>query len=220
MKNELVEQATQGIKKDSPYREVGVATHYRPLSKDRGFSLYGDFIKEDSMGKLNCSIGGRVCVRKDAGIGAGEFILSSMKVERKTNKPKLPTWLMPLVVIVVMMILAVLMSSCSPDEAWATECSWYSVQSLKEEGSWAKWGGITKSGEKFSDDLFTGASNRYPIGSLLWVWCPRTNRGCVIRVNDTMSKKYSNRLDLSISAFSAISDTSRGLEEVTTERIR
>ena len=99
--------------------------------------------------------------------------------------------------------------------------SFYSVQSLKEEGSWAKWGGITKSGEIFNDDLFTCASNRFPIGSLIRVYSPRTHKAVIVRVNDTMAKRYTDRIDLSKSAFICLSDDlKRGIEEVTTERVK
>ena len=113
-----MEQATNRIKQDSPYRERGVATPHRPLSKDRGFSLYGDFTWGDSMSDLNCSIGGVVCGEKDVTIESRNTMVGSMTGVSKTSKPRFLIWLLFLVMIAVMMIVVLLLAGTSE----ATEC--------------------------------------------------------------------------------------------------
>ena len=97
--------------------------------------------------------------------------------------------------------------------------SWYSTQSLKEEGTWKHSKGVMANGQQFSDNAFTCACNSYKLGDRLRV-IGRNGRSVVVVVTDRTAKRFTGkRIDLSISAFSKISDTCRGLEKVTVEKI-
>ena len=106
--------------------------------------------------------------------------------------------------------------------AWAAEltASWYSVDSLKAEGSWEKWKGVTSSGETFMDSRDTAACNLYPVGTCLRVTSLNSGRSVVVRVNDKIARRFGKtRIDLSKGAFQKISDLGRGLEKVRIEEV-
>ena len=98
--------------------------------------------------------------------------------------------------------------------------SYYSRASLIQEGT-AKYnpGFIMANGKVFYDNNFTCACNSYKLGDRLRV-TGRDGRSVVVVVTDRTAKRFTGkRIDLSISAFSKISDTCRGLEKVMVEKI-
>lgn len=119
-----------------------------------------------------------------------------------------------------LLIIAMLLVSCSAARAQEMTASWYSVESLKAEGSWKKWKGVTKSGEVFVDSRDTAACNLYPLGSCLRVTSLDSGRSVVVRVNDRIAKRFGRtRIDLSRGAFLKIGELRRGIERVTVEAI-
>lgn len=82
-----------------------------------------------------------------------------------------------------------------------------------------RWGGVTKSGEKFDENALTAAvpPGRWKElkGKKLEVTDLNTGRSVMVKVNDTGGfEKYGRSLDLSLAAFSAIADPKRGLTNV------
>jgi rare lipoprotein A len=82
-----------------------------------------------------------------------------------------------------------------------------------------RWGGATKSGEKFDETLPTVAvpPSRWKElkGKKLKVTNKQTGKSVVVKVNDTGGfEKYGRSLDLSKSAFEAIGNPAKGLVNV------
>jgi len=113
---------------------------------------------------------------------------------------------------------------CSMAYASEMTASWYSIQSLKKEGTYKHSRGVMANGKKFEEETFTCATRIYPLGTKLKI-TNRINRKsvCVI-VSDRIGKKFAQtRIDLSPIAFKAISGKqglSEGLIKVKVERIK
>ena len=87
-----------------------------------------------------------------------------------------------------------------------------------------RWGGATKSGEKFDENLLTTAvpPHRWKElkGKRLKVTSKETGKSVVVRVNDTGGfEKYGRSLDLSKAAFESIGNTGKGITNVDYEVI-
>lgn len=73
----------------------------------------------------------------------------------------------------------------------------------------------TASGEIFKQDSLTCASNKHPLGTVIKVTNTKNGRSVDVKVNDRLSKKYSERIDLSKKAFSLIAENVKeGIIEV------
>jgi rare lipoprotein A len=84
----------------------------------------------------------------------------------------------------------------------AVVCSFYS-ESFR--------GKPTASGEPFDPSAMTAASNHHPLGTKLRVTAGR--RSVVVTVNDRISRRHGDRLDLSPRAFKELAPLDRGLIE-------
>ena len=85
-----------------------------------------------------------------------------------------------------------------------------------------RWGGVTKSGEKFDENKLTVAvpPSRWKElkGKRLKMTNRKNGRSVVARVNDTGGfEKYGRSVDLSKAAFTAIANPRRGTVEVDIE---
>ena len=80
-----------------------------------------------------------------------------------------------------------------------------------------RWGGVTKSGEKFNENLPTAAVPpqlwKMLGGQIVRVHNPSTGKFVDVKVNDTggFGKKYGRIMDLSLSAFKQIADPKTGV---------
>lgn len=77
----------------------------------------------------------------------------------------------------------------------------------------------TASGEIFSQKKFTAATNLYPIGKKLVVINAKNGDSVIIRVNDRISNRFSNRIDLTKAAFKEIANLKEGVIPVTVKEI-
>jgi len=82
-----------------------------------------------------------------------------------------------------------------------------------------RWGGATKSGEKFDESLFTVAvpPSRWKElkGKKIKVTNKETGQSVIVKVNDTGGfEKYGRSLDLSRAAFEKIANLKKGLANV------
>lgn len=103
------------------------------------------------------------------------------------------------------------------------QASWYSVESLKEEGTWRYSHGTMANGEQFRDNGLTAASCDYPIGSVLRVcrYGGMDNRSVVVTVTDKTNKRFKGkRIDLSKRAFAQIADLEQGVIQVRVEKVK
>lgn len=136
-----------------------------------------------------------------------------------------PKWLARFIFILIGLMIAITLLGCSGSLAWAGEtqnltASYYSVDSLKEEGTYAYSHGQMANGQYFRDSNATSACNSYPLGARLRVTNLRNGRNVVVLNTDRTAKRFKNkRIDLSISAMAQIDGIKRGLERVTVERI-
>jgi len=113
----------------------------------------------------------------------------------------------------LILIIAVLLL---PAKLEATEIkrivAWYSIESLKTEGTWKTSKGVMANGEKFLDDNFTAASNIHALGTWLLVTNTQNGKTVLVKVTDRISKRFTNkRIDLSKKAFSKIANLEQGI---------
>lgn len=77
----------------------------------------------------------------------------------------------------------------------------------------------TASGDIFKQTKYTCASNFYNLGDSVKVINIENNKSVNVLVNDRISIKYSDRIDLSKTAFKEIGDLKSGILPVTVEKI-
>ena len=107
--------------------------------------------------------------------------------------------------------------------AWAQELtmSWYSIESLKKEGTYAYSKGIMANGRKFSDELFTCASCDYSLGSFVKITNLADGKNIIVEVTDRTNRRFKGkRIDLSKSAFAKLAPLSKGIIKVSVEKVR
>jgi len=119
-----------------------------------------------------------------------------------------------------------LFSSCDmirqPARAEVLTASWYSIQSLKDEGTYKHSKGLMGNGAVFSDNGMTCATRLYPLGSLVCVTNIENNKKVYVEVTDRIGKRFANtRIDLSKKAFSDLTNgnLNLGLVKVRVEEI-
>ena len=92
------------------------------------------------------------------------------------------------------------------------KASWYSVESLKKEGTWKYSKGVMANGHQFSDAEFTCATRLFPMGTILKVYRTTTGKFVLVKVTDRIGKRFAKtRIDLSKGAFSKIADLKQGV---------
>ena len=93
--------------------------------------------------------------------------------------------------------------------------SWYSIQSLKSEGTWFRTHGRMANGKLFQDSGLTAATRLFPLGSVLLVRNIANGKTVKVEVTDRIGKRFAEtRIDLSQYAFSRISDCEQGIVQV------
>ena len=93
--------------------------------------------------------------------------------------------------------------------------SWYSVESLKREGTFKTSKGVMANGQMFKDENLTAATRLWPLGTRLVVRNVRTNRRVLVTVTDRIGRRFeTKRIDLSKAAFAQIAQLSAGLVSV------
>ena len=98
--------------------------------------------------------------------------------------------------------------------------SWYSVASLKQEGTWAYSKGRMANGKIFKDEGFTCATRLYPLGTTLIVTSNKNLQSVTVKVTDRIGKRFAKtRIDLSKIAFEKIANLNQGLIKVKVEAI-
>ena len=117
-------------------------------------------------------------------------------------------------------ILAVMfISSCNLCHAQELTASWYSVASLKQEGTWSYSHGKMANGQKFKDNGFTCATRLYPLGTRLCVSSSVNHKQVCVIVTDRIGRRFATqRIDLSKEAFSKISKLNKGIIKVTVRK--
>jgi rare lipoprotein A (peptidoglycan hydrolase) len=116
-------------------------------------------------------------------------------------------------------LLCLLFLSATNVYAGELKASWYSVESLKREGTWKYSKGVMANGQQFSDDGLTCASCDFRLGTMLLV--SSMGKSVRVKVTDRTNKRFKGkRIDLSKMAFSRISKLEKGLIPITVSQIK
>jgi rare lipoprotein A len=117
----------------------------------------------------------------------------------------------------IIVLLIILNSPCFGQTLTA---SWYSVESLKREGTWAYSHGRMANGKVFKNENLTCATRLWRIGTTLRITSLATNESVIVKVTDRIGKRFAKtRIDLAEGAFRKIDDTDKGLIKVKVEKI-
>ena len=96
--------------------------------------------------------------------------------------------------------------------------SYYSVESLKREGTWSYSKGAMANGRQFSDNNLTAASWDWPLGTKVRVTRKDTKASVVVLVTDRTARRFKGkRIDLSYTAMYRLDGIHRGLVPVSVE---
>ena len=113
---------------------------------------------------------------------------------------------------------AFIMKGCEAQELTA---SWYSVASLKAEGTWKTSKGVMADGKCFSDSGFTCATRLYPLGTCLRISSIETGKWVVVEVTDRVGARFAKtRIDLTPMAFLRLAELKKGVVAVNVEEIK
>ncbi len=124
------------------------------------------------------------------------------------------------ILLAIGILIMLLVKVCRAEEINLT-ASWYSIDSLKKEGTYKHTKGVMANGDKFIDTNYTGASRDFPLGAIIKVTNTYTGKNVTIKITDKISKRFQGkRIDLSKRAFSEIADCKQGIIQVEVKRIK
>ena len=120
--------------------------------------------------------------------------------------------------ILIMLVLIFVFAGTANAEIKA---SWYSLESLKKEGTFKKSKGIMANGKEFKDENLTCACRLFPLGATLSITNRKNSKTVRVVVTDRIGKRFAtSRIDLSKSAFKQIADLRTGLIPIEVRRIQ
>ena len=138
------------------------------------------------------------------------------EIEKRTEYSAFMVAVCMLLALVMMMVCA---KGCHA-EGIPLKASWYSIESLKREGTYKHSRGVMANGHIFSDNGFTCATRLFPLGSTLRVNMGLSKDYVIVKVTDKIGKRFAKtRIDLSRAAFQRIANLKEGLINVEVERI-
>ena len=124
-------------------------------------------------------------------------------------------------ITISMVIVFLLLPKAKASEPLILTASWYSVDSLKREGTYKYSKGVMANGEIFNDNDSTCATRLYPLGIYLCITNLQNNKMVIVKVTDRIGKRFAKtRIDLSKGAFSKIADLKQGIIQVKVEAIK
>ena len=109
--------------------------------------------------------------------------------------------------IITLILFVVCLFVFGPKKCFAEEltASFYSVQSLKAEGTYARSHGIMADGSLFRDDSYTCACNSYPLGVFLTVTNRENAKTIIVKNTDRTARRFKGkRIDLTPVAMEAL----------------
>jgi rare lipoprotein A len=127
------------------------------------------------------------------------------------------------VILVTCLILSALICLffAKPVRAETLQASWYSIESLKKEGTYKYSKGVMANGKYFNDNNLTCATRLFPLGTLLCITNANNEKSVVVKTTDRIGKRFAKtRIDLSKGAFSQIANLDRGLIPIKVEVIK
>lgn len=120
--------------------------------------------------------------------------------------------------IVQALLVSAALSQALNCQATELNASWYSVESLKKEGTFKKSKGVMANGKMFNERAFTCATRLWPLGTKLQITNKKTQRKVAVIVTDRIGKRFAKtRIDLSKAAFQEIGRLCQGVIPVSVE---
>lgn len=107
----------------------------------------------------------------------------------------------------IAILVMVIFMSAEATGAFIFQASYYSVESLKREGTWKVSGGRMANGKMFDETALTcAAGKQYKLGTYLRVRNLKNGKAVVVKVSDRLARRfYNTRIDLTKAAFQVIS---------------
>lgn len=138
-------------------------------------------------------------------------------VEFKDPDPKLPNFL-PFITAVLIMLVIVMLCFLRSAKAEDLKASWYSIESLKKEGTFKLSKGVMANGKSYNENSFTCATRLYRLNTVLYITNLKNGRTVIVKVTDRIGKRFANsRIDLSKGAFMQIADLKEGIVPISVE---
>lgn len=111
---------------------------------------------------------------------------------------------------------------CNPVKASEVlKASWYSNESLRREGTWAKGETMMANGNRFNENAMTCACRLYPLGTKLLITNLNNKKKVLVVVTDRIGKRFAKtRIDLSMGAFKQVADLKQGLISIKAEVVK
>lgn len=102
------------------------------------------------------------------------------------------------------------------------EASFYSIESLKKEGTWDLSKGRMANNEYFDENALTAASRDFPLKTKLKIINIKDpKKSVIVEVTDRTNKRFKGkRIDLTPVAFRCLDKLEAGLVEVEAKRIK
>lgn len=118
-------------------------------------------------------------------------------------------------------LILLLTASAYGGQALTLSASFYSLESLKREGTFKTSKGVMANGHVFNENAMTCACRLYPLGAVLKITNTKNGASVVVTVTDRIGKRFAKtRIDLSKAAFQKIAPLSAGVVPITAERIK
>ena len=123
-------------------------------------------------------------------------------------------------VLKIGLVIFALCGSIASAEPKVLQASWYSVQSLIDEGTYKTSKGVMANGQRFHDSDMVCATRLFPLGARLRVTNIQNGRYVQVTVADRIGKRFEKtRIDLSSSAFKRLAPLREGIIKVSIKRI-
>lgn len=114
-----------------------------------------------------------------------------------------------------------MLSSVSVQALEGIKASWYSMDSIKKEGTFKTSKGIMANGKRFDDSKLTCATRLYPLGTRLLITNKANKKSVTVLVTDRIGKRFAQtRIDLSKAAFQSIADLKAGIIDIDVKQVK
>jgi len=153
-------------------------------------------------------------------------IFNKHSKERPLNKPPYQYWINKQVIALFIISLLSSYEQCPAFAEHITlKASWYSIESLKKEGTYAYSKGIQANGKLFDENALTCASCDFPLKTKLRVTTIKApKKSVIVEVTDRTARRFKGkRIDLSRAAMEALGGKQaliQGLIEVSIKEIK
>jgi rare lipoprotein A (peptidoglycan hydrolase) len=136
------------------------------------------------------------------------------------QRERIKEYLIMFITVTIFFVCFLLLMGTPKTHAQELTASWYSVESLKKEGTWAYSHGRMANGHIFNDNNYTCATALFPIGTTLRIDNSVSKSFVYVKVTDRIGKRFAKtRIDLSRAAFQKLAHLKEGLIKVNVQKI-